>query len=83
LGQGVDGERFAARLPGKLRPERQYGYDERARRTYLVAPDSTHVMLEANLDGSTVSIGMCHVDLSQFPLRSRGFHWISEFPFNR
>lgn len=45
--------------------------------------DSTHVMLEGNLDGSTVSIGMRHVDLSQFPLRSRGFHWINEFPFNR
>jgi hypothetical protein len=38
FGHGADGERFAARLPGKLRPERQYGYDERARRTYLVAP---------------------------------------------
>jgi hypothetical protein len=46
-------------------------------------PDSTHVTLDGYLDGSDVSIGLHQIDLSQFPLNSRGFHWISETPFNR
>jgi hypothetical protein len=46
-------------------------------------PDATHVMLEGTLDGAPVSALLRHVDVSSFPLNSRGYHWINEFPYNR
>lgn len=46
-------------------------------------PDATHLTLEGKLDGRDVSMRLRRVELSSFPLNSRGFHWISEFPYNR
>lgn len=46
-------------------------------------PDATHLALEGKLNGNDVSIRLRKLELSSFPLNNRGFHWISEFPYNR
>ena len=46
-------------------------------------PDSEHVLLEGTLGNDALSINMRQIDTSKFLLVSRGFHWISELPFNR
>jgi len=46
-------------------------------------PDADHVLLEGTLANNALSIQMRKIDTSKFLLVSRGFHWISEFPFNR
>jgi len=46
-------------------------------------PDADHVLLEGTLGNDALSIHMRKIDTSKFLLLSRGFHWISELPFNR
>jgi uncharacterized membrane protein YphA (DoxX/SURF4 family) len=46
-------------------------------------PDADHLAIECNIGGVPVSARLRKVDMSKFLLESRGFHWISEFPFNR
>jgi len=46
-------------------------------------PDGDHVVLQGATGGETVAIRLRRVDPSKFLLNSRGFHWISEYPFNR
>jgi len=46
-------------------------------------PDADHVLLEGTLGNDALSIHMRKIDTSKFLLVSRGFHWISELPFNR
>jgi hypothetical protein len=46
-------------------------------------PDAQHVVLRGNLGGSPIVAEFHRLDDSKFPLTSRGFHWISEYPFNR
>jgi hypothetical protein len=46
-------------------------------------PDSGHVVIQGELDAHRVSVKLRRVDVSKFLLRSRGFHWINERPFNR
>ena len=44
-------------------------------------PDTLH--LPGNYDGRELSATMRHVNPSEFRLINRGFHWISESPYNR
>ena len=46
-------------------------------------PDPEHLVLETEIEGTSISIHLKHVDMSKFLLVNRGFHWINEFPFNR
>jgi hypothetical protein len=45
--------------------------------------DAEHLILRGNLGGSPIIAGFHRLDESTFLLTSRGFHWISEYPFNR
>jgi uncharacterized membrane protein YphA (DoxX/SURF4 family) len=46
-------------------------------------PDENHVLLAGTMADDTLSISLRQIDTSKFLLMSRGFHWISEAPFNR
>jgi uncharacterized membrane protein YphA (DoxX/SURF4 family) len=46
-------------------------------------PDADHLTLEGTFDGVPSTIRLRKADLSKYQLPARGFHWISEFPFNR
>jgi hypothetical protein len=45
------------------------------------APDQ--LTLEGNMDGHETHLQLRLVDLNEFLLVNRGFHWIQEHPFNR
>ncbi len=47
------------------------------------SPDADHIALEGTLQNSPVVIRLRKVDHTKFLLVSRGFHWITETPFNR
>jgi len=47
------------------------------------ASDADHLILEGTFDGAPTTIRLRKADLNKYQLPSRGFHWISEFPFNR
>lgn len=49
----------------------------------LKEPDKEHIVLEGTKDGENIKASMHKEDDSKFLLKSRGFHWISETPFNR
>jgi hypothetical protein len=46
-------------------------------------PDATHLELRGTLDGKPVMIRAHRYDSGKFLLTTRGFHWISEDPYNR
>jgi hypothetical protein len=46
-------------------------------------PDAGRMTLEGELDGHRIHAGLSRFDESKFLLKSRGFHWIQERPFNR
>ena len=46
-------------------------------------PDPDHLVLTGTAASSPVAIGLRRIDPARFLLFSRGFHWISEYPFNR
>jgi len=46
-------------------------------------PDPNHLLLHGTLNDAAIDIRLRRIDPSQFLLKNRGFHWISEFPFNR
>jgi hypothetical protein len=46
-------------------------------------PDPSRLTLSGNLNGTPVSMELRQIPASKFLLLNRGFHWISEFPFNR
>jgi hypothetical protein len=45
--------------------------------------DPDHLVIECTIGGIPVSARLRKVGISKFLLVNRGFHWISEFPFNR
>jgi uncharacterized membrane protein YphA (DoxX/SURF4 family) len=45
--------------------------------------DASHLALNGELDGSPFSITLHQIDKNKYLLMNRGFHWISEMPFNR
>ncbi len=46
-------------------------------------PDADHVFLQGTLAGDNLSIRLRKIDTTKFLLVNRGFHWISETPYNR
>ena len=46
-------------------------------------PDASHVLLEGSMSGTPVRISLRTIDIDKMRLRSTGFHWINERPFNR
>jgi hypothetical protein len=46
-------------------------------------PEQAVLTLSGQLDSQQIRAKLRRGDESQFLLRSRGFHWISEYPFNR
>jgi uncharacterized membrane protein YphA (DoxX/SURF4 family) len=49
----------------------------------FVQPDPQRLILDGALGGHTIHMEARLVDHRKFPLLSRGFNWIQEFPFNR
>ena len=49
----------------------------------LETPSPGVVVLNGEMDGKKIQAKLRKVDLKSFPLNSRGFHWINEFPYNR
>ena len=45
--------------------------------------DRDHLLVDGTLDDQPVSFSLRFRDPDSFLQRSRGFHWISEAPFNR
>lgn len=45
--------------------------------------DANHLVLRGALDGKPIVAEFHRLDPSRFLLVSRGFHWVSEYPFNR
>jgi len=41
------------------------------------------LILDGNMDSHKIHMQLQRMDRSKFVLVSRGFHWISEYPFNR
>lgn len=50
--------------------------------TYSV-PDVNHLVLQGTLEGQPVHMTLYKVDASKFVLKTRSYHWVSEYPFNR
>lgn len=46
-------------------------------------PDADHLVLEGSFRGEALHLRAKRLDDSAFRLKSRGFHWITEVPFNR
>lgn len=46
-------------------------------------PDPQRLELAGQLDGRAVRIALEQVDLNQFTLRNRGFHWVQDYPYFR
>jgi uncharacterized membrane protein YphA (DoxX/SURF4 family) len=46
-------------------------------------PQPGRLILTGEMEGSTYSVETTARDLDTFLLRSRGFHWVQELPFNR
>jgi uncharacterized membrane protein YphA (DoxX/SURF4 family) len=46
-------------------------------------PDADHLNLTGTVDGHHLAVRLNRMDVSHTNLLGRGFHWISELPFNR
>jgi hypothetical protein len=46
-------------------------------------PDADHLQIDATIDGAKISARLDRLVSTSYPLTSRGFHWISEQPFNQ
>jgi hypothetical protein len=58
--------------------------DQTWKSTFTVeTPSPGVVMLNGEMDGKKIQAKLRKLDEKSFPLNSRGFHWISEFPYNR
>jgi uncharacterized membrane protein YphA (DoxX/SURF4 family) len=45
--------------------------------------DASHLTLDGALERDTISVHLRKIAPSDFALMERGFHWVSEFPYNR
>ncbi|MEU2029953.1 DoxX family protein [Nocardia amamiensis] len=46
-------------------------------------PTADTLLLTGELNGTPVRLSLDRLDLTSFPLRSRGFHWVQEYPYFR
>jgi uncharacterized membrane protein YphA (DoxX/SURF4 family) len=58
------------------------GKGEKGAFTYAL-PDKDHLVLQGTLLKDALTVKLRRLDPSRFLLVSRGFHWVSEYPFNR
>lgn len=49
----------------------------------IMRRDADSMALDGTMDGHHIQATLHRVDHTKFQLLSRGFHWVSEFPFNR
>ena len=55
---------------------------EKAEMAYT-KPDPERLVLTGSYMNETLSVDLRKIDESKLPLNSRGFHWITEVPYNR
>ncbi len=46
-------------------------------------PTTDTLELTGELNGTPVTLSLDRMDLNSFPLRSRGFHFVQEYPYFR
>ncbi|MBF6211661.1 DoxX family protein [Nocardia puris] len=46
-------------------------------------PTADRLIIRGHLNGRSLTITLDRVDLNTFPLRSRGFHWVQDYPYFR
>ena len=46
-------------------------------------PDREHLLIDGMIDGKQTHLALDYKDPDSYLLRSRGFNWVQEFPFNR
>jgi hypothetical protein len=49
----------------------------------FVQPEPARLDLTGSFEGKAVEAKLRRIPESRFPLLSRGFHWINEYPFSR
>lgn len=59
------------------------GQSSATKRLSIARADAEYLTIDGVLDDETVRATLRRVPDSEFLLTSRGFHWISEFPYNR
>jgi hypothetical protein len=67
-------------------PKRNQAIIKMGQRKYPLSysrPDPEHLLIEGSLENQSLSVRLRKVDAGKFLLASRGFHWITELPFNR
>lgn len=79
---------YRARLgpgPGKITVETfvRGGAPARNIFTYRLSDGNARLKLEGTLNGSKLAVELRRSDPQKMQLRTRGFHWISEVPYNR
>jgi uncharacterized membrane protein YphA (DoxX/SURF4 family) len=67
---------FSLWEPTKGQPDKQGAF-------VYAMPDKDHLVLQGTLLEDALAIKLRRIDSSQSLLVSRGFRWVSEFPFNR
>jgi hypothetical protein len=45
-------------------------------------PDEDDLILDGNVNGQEEHVELRRMNSSEFPLTSRGFHWVQDYPFN-
>ena len=50
---------------------------------HYTEPDADHVVLHGRLGKDKIEVKLVRKSLDKFLLRSRGFHWVNEYPLNR
>lgn len=70
------GVAFSAWEPKKGEPDEQgtFSYSQ---------PDPDHLVLQGTLLDDALAVKLRRLDAAKLLLVNRGFHWVSEFPFNR
>ena len=61
-----------------------FGYADTTQKSLLHfnLPDSNYLVLNGKFKKDSIVVTMKKVDLNKFPLVSRGFHWVNEYPMN-
>ena len=56
---------------------------EAANNFYIEQKDSLHLKIKGLLDQDSLKIHLKAIDLKDFTLINRGFHWVNETPYNK
>ena len=60
-----------------------YEHDYEQHHNFSYSQEADRLTIEGTLGRDTLKIKMKAKDLKEMRLPNRGFHWISEYPFNR